>query len=355
MAPCTEQQGQVRFAFTSALNPDNVDLASHHAKHGDGVRDVAIRVKDCRALYDKLVSRGAASVRPPSEVKDANGAAILASIRTYGDTVHTLVELQDYDGPFLPGFEAVTADDPLSKITASPKLEFVDHVVGNQPDGSMEEVCKWYEDVMGFKRFWSVDDKQVTTKYSSLRSVVMTDADETVKVRMPKDLVKEPYSAQKRPTDMLIRPHKMPINEPADGLRKSQIQEFVDYYDGPGVQHIALRTFDIVHTVRMLRARGIQFLQVRHTHAHTNARTHTHTNAASAVEMRCACGIQLLQARHVRARTHARKHTPSAGQKTEYSRSGSETGADTPTRDHGDEDYRHSSTYAAGAPAYSAD
>ena len=210
-------------------------MAAHHAKHGDGVRDVAIRVKDCRTLYDKLMSRGATSVRPPAEIKDSHGSAVVASIQTYGDTVHTLVELRNYDGPFLPGYEAVTAEDPLAKITASPKLEFVDHVVGNQPDGAMEEVCQWYEDVMGFKRFWSVDDKQVTTKYSSLRSVVMTDADETV---------------------------KMPINEPADGLRKSQIQEFVDYYDGPGVQHIALRTFDIVHTVRMLRARGIQFLTV---------------------------------------------------------------------------------------------
>mmetsp|Transcript_37604 Transcript_37604/g.60637 ORF Transcript_37604/g.60637 Transcript_37604/m.60637 type:complete len:448 (+) Transcript_37604:22-1365(+) len=233
------QQGTVRFAFTSSLNPDNVDIAAHHAKHGDGVRDVAIRVKDCRALYDKLISNGATSVSAPSEIKDEHGAAVIASIQTYGDTVHSLVELQDYTGPFLPGFVAVTEEDPLSKITESPKLQFVDHVVGNQPDGTMEEVCKWYEDVMGFKRFWSVDDKQVTTKYSSLRSVVMTDADETV---------------------------KMPINEPADGLRKSQIQEFVDYYDGPGVQHIALRTFDIVHTVNMLRARGIKFLQVPPTY-----------------------------------------------------------------------------------------
>eukprot|EP00802_Teleaulax_amphioxeia_P015557 Tamp_15648.p1 GENE.Tamp_15648~~Tamp_15648.p1 ORF type:complete len:403 (-),score=97.04 Tamp_15648:318-1478(-) len=229
------QQGQVRFAFTSALNPDNAEIATHHAKHGDGVRDVAIRVKDCRALYATLISNGGKSVRPPTEIKDEHGSAVVAAVQTYGDTVHSLIELGDYSGPFLPGFVAVSEQDPLSKITECPKLEFVDHVVGNQPDGAMEEVCRWYEDVMGFKRFWSVDDKQVTTKYSSLRSVVMTDADETV---------------------------KMPINEPADGMRKSQIQEFVDYYDGPGVQHIALRTYDILHTVQMLRARGVQFLKV---------------------------------------------------------------------------------------------
>jgi len=132
----------VRFAFTSSLNPDNVDIAAHHAKHGDGVRDVAIRVKDCRALYDKLISNGATSVSAPSEIKDEHGAAVIASIQTYGDTVHSLVELQDYTGPFLPGFVAVTEEDPLSKITESPKLQFVDHVVGNQPDGTMEEVCK---------------------------------------------------------------------------------------------------------------------------------------------------------------------------------------------------------------------
>ena len=229
------QQGQVRFAFTSALNPDTADLAAHHAKHGDGVRDVALRVKDCRALYDTLISNGGKSVRPPTEIKDEHGSAVVAAVQTYGDTIHSLVQLRDYSGPFLPGFVAVTEEDPLAKITACPKLEFVDHVVGNQPDGAMEEVCRWYENVMGFKRFWSVDDKQVTTKYSSLRSVVMTDADETV---------------------------KMPINEPAEGMRKSQIQEFVDYYDGAGVQHIALRTFDILHTVEMLRARGVQFLKV---------------------------------------------------------------------------------------------
>jgi len=233
------QQGTVRFAFTSALNPDNTEISAHHARHGDGVRDIAIRVKDCRGLYDKLVSNGAKSVRPPVEIKDEHGSAVVASIQTYGDTVHSLIELQDYCGPFLPGFQAVTIQDPLATITASPQLQFVDHVVGNQPDGRMEEVCGWYEKVMGFKRFWSVDDKQVTTKYSSLRSVVMTDIDETV---------------------------KMPINEPAEGMRKSQIQEFVDYYDGPGVQHIALRTFDIVHTVEMLRARGIQFLSVPKTY-----------------------------------------------------------------------------------------
>jgi len=143
--------------------------------------------------------------------------------------------MRGYQGPFLPGFREVSTIDPLTLFTASPKLEFIDHVVGNQPDAAMEAVCEWYSEVMGFRRFWSVDDKQVTTTYSSLRSVVMTDEEETI---------------------------KMPINEPAEGIRKSQIQEFVEYYDGPGVQHIALRTFDVIHTVETLKQRGVEFLKV---------------------------------------------------------------------------------------------
>ena len=159
----------------------------------------------------------------------------MATIKTYGDTVHTFVENKGYNGPFLPGFVATTDEDPLSFITPCPELQLIDHVVGNQPDGNMEEVCDWYTKTLGWKRFWSVDDSQVVTKYSSLRSVVMTDPGENV---------------------------KMPINEPADGMRKSQIQEYVEFNGGPGVQHIALRTDNILHTVKMLRQRGVRFLKV---------------------------------------------------------------------------------------------
>ncbi|EKX32564.1 hypothetical protein GUITHDRAFT_158976 [Guillardia theta CCMP2712] len=229
------EQGTIRFAFSSALTPGNEIMSQHHSRHGDGVRDVAFVVKDCRAAYEEIMRRGGRSIAEPREISDEHGSAIVATIATYGDTVHTLVEKRGYNGPFLPGFRQVSTVDPLTEFTASPKLEFIDHVVGNQPDDAMEAVCEWYSDVMGFRRFWSVDDKQVTTEYSSLRSVVMTDEEESI---------------------------KMPINEPAQGLRKSQIQEFVEYYDGPGVQHIALRTFDVIHTVKTLKQRGVEFLKV---------------------------------------------------------------------------------------------
>lgn len=229
------QQGDIRFAFSSALNPGNEVMGAHHQKHGDGVRDVAFKVKDCRKVYEAAIAGGARSVAEPHEVSDEEGAAVMASIATYGDTIHTFVEAKGYTGCHLPGFRAVTESDPLSKITPSPRLAFIDHVVANQPEDEMESVCAWYTEMLGFERFWSVDDKQVTTEYSSLRSVVMTDPAQTV---------------------------KLPINEPAPGKRKSQIQEFVDYYGGPGVQHIALRTLDILHSVQMLKDRGMKFLQV---------------------------------------------------------------------------------------------
>lgn len=233
------QQGKVRFAFSSALNPGNDAMGDHHKKHGDGVKDVAILVSDCRKVYEMVVAAGGKSVQAPHEVEDEHGKVLMATVETYGDTVHTFIEMGDYAGPFLPGFRAVTEEDPLAAAFPSPKLEFIDHVVGNQPDQEMEAVCDWYERVMGFRRFWSVDDSQVTTEFSSLRSVVMTDPSESV---------------------------KMPINEPANGKRKSQIQEFVDFYGGPGVQHMALRSFDIIHSVKALKTRGVQFLKVPETY-----------------------------------------------------------------------------------------
>ena len=156
----------------------------------------------------------------------------------YGDTVHTFVQRQDYHGPFLPNYRP-TPQDPLTNIVPPTQLDFVDHIVGNQPDGEMENVAKWYENCLDFHRFWSVDDKQIHTEYSSLRSVVMADFDEVI---------------------------KMPINEPAVGRKKSQIQEYVEYYGGAGVQHIALNTQDIITSVERLRARGVEFLSVPDTY-----------------------------------------------------------------------------------------
>jgi 4-hydroxyphenylpyruvate dioxygenase len=159
---------------------------------------------------------------------------VLASLSTYGDTVHTLVERKNYRGIFLPGFVAVP-QAPAKKKAAHPDLRFVDHVVGNQGDGEMEKVADWYREKLDFHRFWTVDDKQIHTQYSSLRSIVMADHGHTI---------------------------KMPINEPASGLRKSQIQEFVEFYGGAGVQHIALNTPDCVQAVACLKARGVEFLEI---------------------------------------------------------------------------------------------
>jgi 4-hydroxyphenylpyruvate dioxygenase len=229
------QQGGITFSFRSQLNPGETEISKTLEKSGDGVHDVAFHVDDARALYEKAVSRGATSVSEPEEITDDDGTVVLASVRTYGDTVHTFVEKRDYKGVFLPGYAAVTDDDPLHSVTPSPGLEFIDHIVGNQPDLEMEPTAHWYEKMLDFHRYWSVDETIVHFEFSGLRSVVMADFDEKV---------------------------KMPINEPADGKKKSQIQEYVEYYGGPGVQHIALNTPDIINAITQLRARGVQFLDV---------------------------------------------------------------------------------------------
>jgi 4-hydroxyphenylpyruvate dioxygenase len=181
------------------------------------------------------VEGGAVSVLEPTELKDDNGVVVISSVRTYGTTNHTFVERKNYKGIFLPGYRTVTERDPFENITPAVNLGFIDHCVGNQPDNEMVPAVQWYESALKFHRFWSVDDKMMHTEYSALRSIVVTDYDETV---------------------------KMPINEPAPGKRKSQIQEYVDYYGGSGVQHIALNTPDVLHSVAQLRARGVKFLSV---------------------------------------------------------------------------------------------
>jgi len=228
--------GAVRFAFTSPLNPGgHEEFDKHHALHGDGVKDVAFTVDDAAGIYQKAVSRGATGVREPSTQKDDDGEVITATVRTYGDTTHTFVQRVNFKGLFLPGFKAHPQKEAINELLAPPKLNFIDHCVGNQPDGEMEAAASWYEKMLDFHRFWSIDDKMLHTEYSALRSVVVADFDELV---------------------------KMPINEPADGKKKSQIQEYVEFYGGPGVQHIALNCSDIIDVISTLKKRGCIFLNI---------------------------------------------------------------------------------------------
>ena len=219
----------------SPLNPGNTEFNKELERHGDGVKDVAFLVDDAKGIHDKAVSRGAKSVKAPETLKDENGSVIVASVATYGDTIHTFVQRIDYTGPFLPGFRAHHLKEKFNAVMPQIDLLEVDHCVGNQPDQQMEGVAQWYEKMLDFHRFWSVDDSIIHTEYSSLRSIVVCDFDEKV---------------------------KMPINEPANGKRKSQIQEYVDYYGGAGVQHIALSTNDIIKAVTALQDRGVEFLTI---------------------------------------------------------------------------------------------
>lgn len=255
------RQDKITFVFKSALNPDSshaeeVKMGKHLVLHGDGVKDIAFTVDDARGIYKKAIERGGKSVREPWEVKDEDGVVVMASISTYGDTVHTFVERKNYTGLFLPGYVAVTATDPIQSFLPPVGLHILDHCVGNQPDLTMVPACNLYEKQLDFQRFWSVDDKQIHTEYSALRSIVMTDWDETI---------------------------KMPINEPALGRKKSQIQEYVEYFGGAGVQHIALRTNDIIAAVSALRARGTEFLTIPSTY-YVNLKTRLQTSPIKVTE-----------------------------------------------------------------------
>ena len=224
------QQGKVRFIFTTAMSPDS-PVAQHVHRHGDGVRDLALWVDDAREAFARAVERGAKAEQEPTVLKDEHGEVVMAAIRTYGDTIHSLVERRNYKGLFMPGFR------PTVSLFApeSVGLEYVDHCVGNVELGKMNVWCKFYEDVMGFKNLISFDDKDISTEYSSLMSKVVASGNERI---------------------------KFPINEPAEGKKKSQIDEYLDFYRGPGVQHVAIITKDIVRTVTQLRNRGVEFLRV---------------------------------------------------------------------------------------------
>ena len=228
------QQGKVRFVLTTPLRPSD-PIAEHIHRHGDGVRSIALWVDDARRAWRETTSRGAISAAEPWERSDENGRVVMASIRAYGDTIHTFVERDAYAGPFLPGFRAVERD-PVARPTG---LLHVDHMVGNVGWHEMDKWVDFYARVMGFRLYQHFDDKDISTEYSALMSKVMANGNGYV---------------------------KFPINEPAEGKKKSQVEEYLDFYPGPGVQHIALATNDILHTVKKLHEQGVEFLHIPHTY-----------------------------------------------------------------------------------------
>jgi 4-hydroxyphenylpyruvate dioxygenase len=225
-------QGKARLVVTSPLDAGGA-IAAHIAKHGDSVRDIAFLVDDADRAFEEAVRRGAEPAVPPADRSDACGAVRHAAIRTYGDTIHSLISYKNYHGPFLPGFQtSEAAGEPVGILR-------MDHIVGNVELGRMNEWAEWYAHVLGFQRFISFDDKDISTEYSALMSIVMSDDSFSI---------------------------KFPINEPAEGKKKSQIQEYLDFHHGPGVQHIALQTTDIIDTVSRLRRNGVEFLRVPDTY-----------------------------------------------------------------------------------------
>ena len=221
-------QGKVRFVVSTPFDPNHA-ASEHIRRHGDGVRDIALLVEDADFAFAEAVKRGAVAVTEPHDVTDASGTIRRAAIKTYGDTIHSFISYANYDGAFLPGYQE-------AKVTGTPVgIAAVDHMVGNVELGKMAEWCEFYSRVMGFSRYITFDDKDINTEYSALMSIVMSDDNKVV---------------------------KFPINEPAEGKKKSQIQEYLEAYYGPGVQHVALLCGDVIETVSALRANGVEFLMV---------------------------------------------------------------------------------------------
>lgn len=222
------KQDKIRLVLTTPLNGDSV-LNDHLRKHGDGVKVAALWVEDARSAFEETTKRGAKPFMEPTVEKDEFGEVVRAGIYTYGETVHMFVERKNYTGVFLPGYKEWKSDynpEPTG-------FKYIDHMVGNVGWGEMNTWVKWYEDVMGFVNFLSFDDKQINTEYSALMSKVMSNGNGRI---------------------------KFPINEPAEGKKKSQIEEYLEFYGGPGIQHIAIATDDIIKTVSQLKARGVEFL-----------------------------------------------------------------------------------------------
>jgi 4-hydroxyphenylpyruvate dioxygenase len=221
-------QNKVRFVISTPFDPSHI--ASEHIKrHGDGVRDIALLVEDADFAFHEAVRRGAEPVHEPRDEQDEHGTIRRAAIKTYGDTIHSFISYSNYGGSFLPGY--VTAEVPGEPVG----IAAVDHMVGNVELGAMAKWCEWYSKVMGFSRYITFDDKDINTEYSALMSIVMSDDNRVV---------------------------KFPINEPAEGKKKSQIQEYLEAYYGPGVQHVALLCGNVIETVSKLRDNGVEFLRV---------------------------------------------------------------------------------------------
>jgi 4-hydroxyphenylpyruvate dioxygenase len=224
------EQGKIRLVLTTALQPDH-PVAEQVLRHGDGVHDIALWVDDARQAFEKAVERGATPAQQPAVLQDAEGEVVTAAIRTYGDTIHSLIERRNYRGAFMPGFVKT------SSLYRPPPagLQYIDHCVGNVELGRMNTWVAFYRDVLGFSQIVGFDDKDISTEYSALMSKVMANGNGRI---------------------------KFPINEPAAGRKKSQIEEYLDFYHGPGVQHLALATDDIIATVTRLQDFGMEFLRV---------------------------------------------------------------------------------------------
>lgn len=225
------RQHKLTFVLTTPLRPGN-EIADHIYKHGDGVKAISLRVQDAGSAWKETTTRGAKSFMEPIELKDEHGRVVMSGIHTYGETVHLFIERKDYAGAFLPGFRPWNNPNYQPADTG---LQYVDHCVGNVDWNGMNPWVKFYEEVMGFKNILTFDDEDISTEYSALMSKVMSSGNGFV---------------------------KFPINEPAEGKKKSQVEEYLEFYGGEGVQHVALATQDIVRTVRDLMSRGVEFLKV---------------------------------------------------------------------------------------------
>ncbi|GAB2814795.1 4-hydroxyphenylpyruvate dioxygenase family protein [Ferruginibacter profundus] len=231
------RQNKLTFVLTTPLKTGN-DMANHIYLHGDGVKVLALKVEDATSAWHETTKRGGRSYLPPTTLKDDNGEVVLSGIHTYGETVHIFVERKNYTGPFMPGFR-----EWKSNYNPAPTgLLYVDHCVGNVGWNQMNPWVKFYEDVMGFKNILSFDDNDISTEYSALMSKVMSNGNGYV---------------------------KFPINEPAEGKKKSQVEEYLEFYNGEGVQHVAIATNDIVATVSELQNRGVEFLSIPESYYNT--------------------------------------------------------------------------------------
>jgi 4-hydroxyphenylpyruvate dioxygenase len=224
------QQGKIRLVLTSSFDPES-EISHHVRKHGDGVKVIALWVDDARSAFEETTKRGAEPYLEPTVVKDADGEIVKSGIYTYGETVHLFIERKNYHGSFMPGFSKIESDYNPGDLG----FKYIDHMVGNVELGGMGKWAKFYAEVMGFANLITFDDKDISTSYTALMSKVMTNGNGRI---------------------------KFPINEPAHGLKKSQIEEYLDFYGGPGCQHIAIATDNIIFSVSEMRRRGVEFLHV---------------------------------------------------------------------------------------------